>query len=128
MTKKKVVEWLKDNKDEIIGWTAVGVSAIGCVALGYIFGSVRNVGKNVPDIDNDLPDWMPIDEPIQKFVSSVNRYYNKDHLCRFTLYTDTDNGGVKASDLGLVGQHAIDHGDLPTYTYTHIIAIGDAEK
>lgn len=128
MKKEKVVKWLKDNEDTIIGWTTIGVAAIGCLALGYKLGSVSNVGKKVPDIDVDLPDWMPTDEPIREFISSVNRYYKPDQSCRFTLYTDMGNGGVKASDLGIVGQFAIDQGGLPTETYTHILAIGNAEK
>lgn len=128
MKKEKVVKWLKDNEEAIVGWTTIGVAAIGCLALGYKLGSVSNVGKKVPDIDVDLPDWIPTDEPVRKFVSSVNRYYKPDQLCRFTLYTDTSDGGIKVSDLGIVGQFAINQGALPTETFTHILAIGNAEE
>lgn len=128
MKKEKVVKWLKDNEEAIIGWTTIGVAAIGCLALGYKLGSVSNVGKKVPDIDVDLPDWIPTDEPVRKFVSSVNRYYKPGQSCRFVLHTDTGNGGIKASDLGIIGQLAINQGVLPTETYTHFLAIGNAEE
>lgn len=128
MKKKKVVEWLKNNEEAIVGWTTVGIAAIGCLALGYKLGSVSNVGKQIPDIDVDLPDWMPTDEPVQNFISSVNRHYKPGQICRFMAYANTSNKGVKASDLGVFGQVAINQGALPTDTFTHILAIGNAEE
>lgn len=116
--KEKVKNYLKDHKGEIAAF--VGTVSLGMV--GYCIGwHYAKKTYYVPD------GYITRDEPVKALLAALDRDYPVGHKCSFAA-TNQMNTPISVNDLGKLGEIFKEAGCQDGKTFTHFLAIGDAEK